>query len=387
MIGTLILERIAKPMVSVDFRQQRYEADFRYLMVRLRESAEQIAFYSGASFEKRRLRNAFQAIRQNWSEVMRYTKIVTFFKEGHIEVGATVAYLLILPRYFAKEITLGTVQQSILIFSRVRSTFTWFISFYKEFALLRSVYRRLAEFDTALKSPPESGIRLNRCERGESLRISGLQLNLPDGAPLGRVEALSIRPGERWLVRGPSGEGKSTLLRALAGLWPHGSGEIHWPEGKVMFIPQKCYLPMGTLREAVSYPDSAERFSEVQFADALRDVHLEHLIERLDEVADWSVRLSQGEQQRLAFARIVLQQPDYLFLDEATSALDIENEARMYRLLLQRMPLLTLISVAHHAELQDFHTHCLYLREGTCHETALHCADAAPDAGLAQAMS
>lgn len=359
--GSLLLEKIGKPMVEVDYQQQRREAHFRFLMVRLRENAEQIAFYRGAGTERARLTEAFETIRLNWRDVMRYTKRVTFLRESYIEVGAFIPYLLIVPRYFAKEITLGMVQQLTLAFGRARQGLSWFIFSYKDLALLRAVFRRLLEFDAALGKAPVNGI-VAQAGPDAVLRARTLQLQNVEGQPLVAIESLDIAPGERWLLRGRSGAGKSTVLRALAGLWPHGSGSISWPgHGRVMFVPQLSYLPVGSLRACLSYPSEEGQFETEQYLEALRSVRLAALADRLDEEGNWAKRLSPGEQQRLAFARVLLQRPAYLFLDEATSSLDAENEAWVYGLVTSRLQGLALLSVAHRDSVREFHTHTLDL--------------------------
>lgn len=369
-LGTLFVERIGRQMVRVDYAQQEREADFRFLLVRIRQSAEQIAFCAGERSESRRLAIRFEAIRRNWREVMRYTKRVTLFDESYVELGAIVAYVLILPRYFAREITLGMVQQAILSFSRVRASFSWFIHQYKELALLRSVYRRLIEFDAALDRDYRSGIAVERAA-APAIRLRDLRLQLPDGTPLAAIDRIRIGTGERWMVTGRSGVGKSTLLRAMAGLWPHGTGKVEIPAARTMFVPQRSYLPTGSLRESLCYPDDGSGFDDARCREALDDVRLGHLAAHLDETADWMRRLSPGEQQRLAIARVLLHRPELLLLDEATSALDPDNEPHVYRLLLERLPGLTLVSVAHRAALRPFHTHVLELRDGAAHERPL----------------
>lgn len=371
LFGSLLLEKIGHPLVRVDYHQQRCEAHFRYLMMRVRENAEQIAFYSGGRAETVRLRAAFTTIRENWRRIMDYTKRITLFHESYIEIGAFLPLLIIGPRYFAGAITLGAVQQLTLSFSRVRTSLSWFIFAYKDLALLRSVFRRLLEFEAAMAQPEHAGIDLVRSPRPDSLRVAALNLQLPDGAPLVHINDLEMRAGERWLIRGPSGAGKSTLLRALAGLWPHGSGEIAMPAGREMFLPQQSYLPVGSLRACLCYPSDEQWFGIGECIEALRAVRLEALVDELDVHDNWARRLSPGEQQRLAFARVLLHKPDWLFLDEASASLDPANEAAMYRLLIERLPGAGIVSVAHRESLAAFHDRTLELVDGRARPAAL----------------
>lgn len=356
--GSLLMEKIGRPLTGLDYQQQQYEADFRYLLIRVRENAEQVAFYRGEASEHRRLSSAFSAIRQNWRGLMTYSKRVAFTEAVYIEVGSFLPYLIVVPRYFAKQITIGGVMQLSIGFARLRSALSWFLFNYKELALLRSVLQRLREFELALRQEHHGTILINQ---GAQLSTRNLQLELPDGSPLGPIPDIRIRPGERWLIGGPSGAGKSTLLRALAKLWPHGHGTIELPPGRLLFLPQKSYLPHGTLKAALCYPCEAEDFETEQCRQALEWVRLGQYKGHLERIDRWDKRLSPGEQQRLAFARIMLQRPDHLFLDEATSSLDPENEANLYGLLCSKLPQATVISVAHHQGLERWHTHTLHV--------------------------
>ncbi|ENO85980.1 ABC transporter [Thauera linaloolentis 47Lol = DSM 12138] len=361
--GSWAMEKIGGRMVTIDYTQQQREADFRVLLVRVREYAEQIAFYRGEKAEETRLRDSFQAIRANWREIMTYTKRITIADSFYTEVGAIVPTLLVGPRYFAHQMTFGDYMQLGQAFMRVRVSLSWFIYKYKELALLRSVYRRLVEFERVLAHPSDARTLLEPAPDATAIEVRGLRLRLPDGSALGDTLDWRIAPGERWLIRGPSGVGKSTLLRALAGLWPHGSGEIAMPAGREMFLPQQSYLPVGSLRACLCYPGDAQRFSVDECIAVLHAVRLEALAGELDAYDNWAKRLSPGEQQRLAFARVLLHKPVWLFLDEATASLDPRNEALLYRLLIERLPGLTLVSVAHRESLAVFHTKVLELAD------------------------
>lgn len=358
-VGSVAMEKVGGRLSTIDYRQQQAEADFRLLLVRIRESAEQIAFYAGEDTEKARLGQGFAAVRDNWRQVMTYTKRVTMLDALYTEGAALVPYLLNAPRYFAHAITLGELTQFTQSSMKVRVALSWFIYKYKDIALLRSVCRRLAEFDESLGTPGRQGISL-QTRGGEALEVRALEVCRPSGEALLSLPRWRVAPGERWWVKGPSGAGKSTLLRALAGLWPHGSGHISWPAGaRMMFVPQRNYLPPGSLRAALSYPAAEQAFNHAECRRALQDVRLDALAGELDRIDDWARRLSPGEQQRLAFARVLLQRPDHLFLDEATSSLDDDNETRLYQTLLARLPHLTLVSVAHRQRLAGFHSNVL----------------------------
>lgn len=358
--GSYIMEKIGRSIVSLDYKQQQYEADFRSLLMNIRKNSEQISLYQGQSVEEHRLKNSFSAIRQNWRGIMTYTKRIAFTESIYIETGSYLPYFLIIPQYFAKKVTIGGVMQLSSSFSRIRASLSWFIFNYKEISDLRATLKRLGEFKAYLDAQDRATIENNF--ESQNLSTHQLILNRPNGELLTKIPDLTIEAGTRLLIQGESGVGKSTLLRALAGIWTYGQGKINLPDPqKMLFIPQKIYLPIATLKQVLSYPNDGNQFSQKDCEDALQHANLSRLIERLDQIDDWGNILSLGEQQRLAFAKIFLHQPTYVFLDEATSALDLKNEMRLYAMLDERLPNSTIVSIAHHAHLEDFHHQKLLL--------------------------
>jgi putative ATP-binding cassette transporter len=362
--GTAVAHWLGKPLPRLGFEQQRYEADFRFSLVRVRERAEGIALYGGEPDEARRLRDRFSDVWQNWWEIMRRQKRLSVFTVGFDQAAVLFPYLAAAPRFFAKEITFGALQQTANAFGRVQDALSFFVGAYVEIAAWKATVDRLIAFRAALATlhaPGEVGIEIARAS-GDAVAVRELGLALPNGDALVRDVDLELARGEAVLVAGASGSGKSTFFRALAGIWPFGRGRIERPEGATfLFLPQLPYLPIGSLRGAVSYPSAEGAFSDTEVGKRLAECRLAHLVERLHEHAHWEQRLSPGEQQRLAFARALLQQPSWLFLDEATSALDADNEAHLYELLAAELPETTVISIGHRPSLARFHRRRLEL--------------------------
>ncbi|MDR1280484.1 MAG: ABC transporter ATP-binding protein/permease [Opitutaceae bacterium] len=362
--GSLVMEKLGRRMVSINYEQQRREADFRFAMARVRDHSAQIAISRGGGEEKTALQNLFDGIRKNWRHIMTCTKRLNIAQLVHIDIGAYLPYVVVAPRYFARHITLGDMQQLTGVFQRLRIGFSWFMYQYTNIATLRSIYRRLAEFETVLdKAGEPGGIQLTRSGSG-MLRTKNLALALPDGALLTNIGTLTLEPGTRWLVRGVSGAGKSTFLKTLAGLWPHGGGEVDLPDGSMMFLPQDPYLPLGTLKAALCYPDAPGGTPDTACAAALEKCDLATRKGDLHTDALWEKTLSPGEKQRLAFARVILHRPDFLFMDEATSALDPASEQRLMSLLLQELPAAAIVSVAHRESMSAFHQYTLEIVPG-----------------------
>ncbi|AOJ75325.1 ABC transporter ATP-binding protein [Burkholderia ubonensis] len=364
-VGSLIIQKVGHPLVSINYQQQRVEADFRFGLIRVRENAEQIAFYDGEQTETGNARNLFMRIRDNWWRVMKYTKRLTFVLSFYGQIAIIFPLVVAAPRYFAGAFSFGVLMQISSAFNTVSDSFSWFINSYSTLVEWRATVNRLREFKRVMRashlkesvSPAteHGGINLHYVD-SERLSTSSLKLALPNGNALADIGSVTIEPGSRWLVIGKSGSGKSTFMRALAGLWPFGDGAIDAPvSARMMFVPQTSYLPIGTLKAALTYPATADAYSDDACRDALRACRLEEYVDRLGETAHWTRVLSPGEQQRLAGARVLLHKPDFLFLDEATSALDADNEARLYHLFNERLPQAAIVSIAHRESLAAYH--------------------------------
>ncbi|WP_407529311.1 ABC transporter ATP-binding protein/permease [Methylobacterium oryzisoli] len=356
---TWLTHLIGRPLIRLNFEQQRREADFRFSLARLREYGEQVALLSGGGAERASLRDRFGALIANFYAIVDRRKKLAAFTVSYQQANVVIPYILVAPYYFAGQIPLGVMTQTAGAFARVESTMSFFITFYVTLADYKAQVDRLTTFDAAMDRAEamETGSRLAVAPgRGGALEIANLRLALPDGREVAAVHDLAFAPGETTLLTGPSGSGKSTLFRALAGIWPFGEGQVRTPEGaRLMLLPQRPYLPMGTLRQAATYPDTADRHDDAAIREALESARLPHLASRLDEEAPWAQTLSLGEQQRIAIARALLAKPDWLFLDEATAALDEPTEAALYRMLRQRLPDTTLVSIGHRSTLEAFH--------------------------------
>jgi putative ATP-binding cassette transporter len=351
---------IGRPLVRINFALERYNADFRYRMVRIRENAESIALYHGEPMEERRLSGAFTRIFATWWAYMKYNKRLTWLTSFYSQAAVIFPYIVAAPQFFAGKIGLGTMTQTADAFGQVQGSLSWFVESYTQLAAWKAVVDRLTTFGEAMvaakRADMDSAIDI-RPQLKPELALDGVDLTLPDGTLLLRNINLAVRRGEAVVLRGPSGSGKTTLFRALAGLWPFGRGRIATPlaDTRVLFLPQKPYLPIGTLKDALCYPDPANPVADSECRAALETCGLWHLSRRLNETANWTLVLSGGEQQRLGFARAIVYRPDWLFLDEATSALDEPAEKHMYELLHQRLPRTTVISIAHRSAVVAFH--------------------------------
>ncbi len=363
-IGTWLTDRVGRSLVRLNFDQQKYEADFRFSMVRLRENSENIAFYEGEKFEGENFKKRFTILIDNLWKIIRRQKQVIALTAGYSQISIIVPLALSVPRYLSREINLGGLMQITSAFGRVQDALSFFVDMYVQIAEWRAVVARLTSFSLHMQRVKEGAYNnalLLKEQPGKDLQVNKLTLKLPDGSSLINELSVVFEPASRWLVRGASGSGKSTLLRSLAGLWPYVQGELCYPQGDKMFLPQKSYLPLGSLRDVLAYPAKVVLTDE-EIIDVLRLCQLKGLEGFLDREEDWSNIFSLGEQQRIAFARALLQKPAWLFLDEATSAMDEDLEDKMYRLLAVRLPKTTLISVGHRSTLNAYHQRQLVLK-------------------------
>ncbi|MDX3971737.1 MAG: ABC transporter ATP-binding protein/permease [Bradyrhizobium sp.] len=372
--GTALTHWIGAPLVNLNFEQQRYEADFRFNLVRVRENSEQIALLKGEGAERARLIDRFGFVIANWYAIMSRTKRLTAFTASYQQAAVIFPYVLVAPAFFAKKIQLGDMMQTASAFSSVQGALSFFVTAYRSLAEWRSIVARLDGFEMSVDSAAnlpahEPAIALEVTGAGGHIELEQLCVNLPNGTPLVAAKAFTIQTSERVLVTGPSGSGKSTLFRAIAGIWPFGTGTVVIPEkAKLMMLPQRPYFPVGMLRDAIVYPAAPGAFDAAQVRDALIAVGLPDLSERLEEDGHWNRMLSLGEQQRLGLARALLHVPDYLFLDEATASLDEPSEARLYRLLVEKLPQATIVSIGHRSTLDAFHTRKVALvKDGAIH--------------------
>ncbi len=359
-IGTVLTHLIGRRLVGLNFDQQRYEADFRFNLVRARENAEQIALLRGEPAERTRLLARFAMVVDNWLGIMRRTKKVTAFTSSYSQAAVVFPYILVAPAYFAEKIQLGGMMQTASAFGSVQDALSFIITSYRTIAEWQSVVERLSGFETAMASATALSVEQNiihvRPDASGTIDLRKLVVSLPNGTPLVAADGFSISDNERTLVTGPSGAGKSTLFRAIAGVWPFGSGSVAIPpKATLMMLPQRPYFPVGSLKAAIVYPAEAGTFSSERVRDAVIAVGLPELAGRLDEEAHWSRMLSLGEQQRLGIARALLHEPQYLFLDEATASLDEPSEAALYKLIEKRLPATTVVSIGHRSTLEAFH--------------------------------
>ena len=359
LIASIFMEKRGREMVSVEYEQQQRESDFRFMMMRIRENSSEIAISNGEESEKSALKRYFSRIENNWDFIKRYTKRITVIEKGYTEFGILLAYLMIIPRYFAHQIQLGSIMKLTMSFTNVRVGFAWFVFQYKRLTSLRSMCRRLAELYVCMNADYDTSIDFTSNDE-DCIKVDDLKIALSDGTLITKVDHLKIVPGSRWLIKGHSGAGKTTFLKAISGIWQYGSGTISLPQKNLMFLPQVSYLPIGNLKTALCYPNPPEQFANEDCIRVLKECRLEQYVDSLEtDDLSWNRKLSPGEKQRLAFARCILLKPDYLFLDEATSAMDPELEGNVFKVLTDRLKDTAIISVAHRESMNVYHDNIL----------------------------
>ena len=367
MVGTVFTHFIGRKLVGLNFMQQRYEADFRFNLVRVRENSEQIGLLEGEKAETNRLLERFARVVANWYQIMTLQKRLTFFTASYRQASVVFPYIMVSPAYFSGAMQLGGMMQTASAFGSVQGALSFFITTYTQIAECAAVIERLDGFDKTVVAARDAAVtppvvEVQRLPGASSLDIGKLVLRLPNDRPLVEADGISIKAWDRVLVTGPSGSGKSTLFRAIAGIWPFGSGTISVPaEAEVMLLPQRPYFPISRLSSAIAYPSEPGTFDDETIKEALHAVGLPAMADRLGEEGHWNRMLSLGEQQRLGVVRALLHAPDYLFLDEATASLDEPAEANVYRLLQQRLPRTTVVSIGHRSTLAEFHNRRLTL--------------------------
>jgi putative ATP-binding cassette transporter len=346
-VGSVITHRIGRPLIGLNFEQQRREADFRHHLIRVREYSEAIALDQGSATEEQQLDLRFGSVLTKTLQLLKAQKSLTWFTSGFGQAAVVFPFIVAAPRFFSGAIQLGELMQIASAFGRVQDALSWFVESYDRLATWRATTDRLTSFDVTLRKLESTKVGLRQ--------VPGLSVQLPNGQTLIDAHDVQLKTGDRVLLQGPSGSGKSTLFRGLAGIWPYSQGQLVLPSD-VMFVPQHPYFPQGSLRLALSYPQAPQTYSDVELQTALEQALLPQLVTQLDIEAAWGQTLSGGEQQRLALARVFLRQPAWVFADEATSALDEPAEQTLY----QRLSNMVqgrggLVSIAHRPSLIRFH--------------------------------
>ncbi|MCK3838263.1 MULTISPECIES: ABC transporter ATP-binding protein/permease [Pseudomonas] len=370
-VGSWLTHLIGRRLIGLSNQQQRFEADLRFSMVRVRENAESIALYNGEPNERQRLSTRFGKVWHNFWDIMKVSKRLTFFTAGYSQIAIIFPFIVAAPRYFSGKIELGELMQINSAFGNVQENFSWFINAYSELATWRATSDRLLSFQQAMSDNEQRAPAIDVRPDGERLVITDLGMDLADGRHLLTDADMTVEPGQRVMLSGRSGSGKSTLLRAMGHLWPAGHGSIRLPATCYLFLPQKPYLPIGTLKAVLSYPQDDSVYPAERYAQVLQTCRLPHLLNRLDEANHWQRMLSPGEQQRLAFARALLFAPQWLYMDEATSAMDEEDEATLYQALIDELPGLSIVSVGHRSSLKRFHGRHVRIEGGRLQEQQL----------------
>lgn len=364
LVGSYIMHKIGKPLIGLNFMQQKFEANFRYSLIRLRDNAEGVALYQGESKERELLESRFIDVWKNTWQIMRKQKQIVGFNSGYNQIAIIFPILIAAPSFFSGAIKLGGLMQVNNAFSQVMGAVSWFVDSYTSIASWKASVDRLTTYNQDMLNTKQQvqHSHLNVIAHNKDyLHIHHCQLKLPDGTELSSLKALTLSAGQHTLISGQSGIGKSTLMKTIAGIWPFSNATIELAQSR-LFLPQKAYLPAGSLREVLCYPNTEMKIADHEIQDLLQQCRLEHFSQQLDEVKSWSHTMSPGEQQRVAIVRALILKPKWLFLDEATSSLDEETESNLYQLLKEQLPNTTLVSIAHRSNVARFHHYHLHAR-------------------------
>ena len=369
-VGSVLAHYIGRPLIRLNFQQQRVEANFRNHLVRMREYSESIALDRGEPVERQFLGDRFGAVLGNYWQLIKAQKRLIWFTTGFGQAAVVFPFIVAAPRFFSGAIQLGQLMQISSAFGRVQDSLSWFVDNYDSLAAWRATTDRLTSFEESFQALQKAPLEATAATMPDTLQIDQIDLALPGGVALFSAQGLRLQAGESVLIKGPSGSGKSTLFRALAGIWPWAEGRLQRPadfDRRVMFLPQQPYFPVGSLRQALAYPEAVDHYGDEQLKQALADALLPHLAARLDDEDSWGQKLSGGERQRLAVARALLKQPRWLFVDEATSALDEAAERTVYERLqaLVKSQNGALVSIAHRPGVAAFHAKQWVLTPGT----------------------
>jgi putative ATP-binding cassette transporter len=360
-VGSVLTHYIGRPLIGLNFRQQRFEADYRHHLIRVREYSESIALDRGEPVERQRLGGRFGEVLTNYLQLIRAQKRLTWFTVGFGQAAVVFPFIVAAPRFFSGAIQLGELMQISSAFGRVQDSLSWFVDNYDSLAAWRATTDRITSFEESFAALQSAELaRDSDPAHGDQIAVDDLALALPGGVALIGASGLSLKAGDALLLKGPSGSGKSTLFRALAGIWPWAKGRLRLPtdfDARVMFLPQRPYFPNDSLRTALAYPEPAGHYADADLQQALRDALLPDLVEQLDRQDSWGQKLSGGEQQRLAIARAFLKKPRWLFVDEATSALDEKAESVLYERLraLVKASDGAMVSIAHRPTVAAYH--------------------------------
>lgn len=380
LVGSVLTHYIGRSQIKLNFFQQKYEADFRHHMVRVREYSEAIALDKGEPVERSHLGTRFATVLANYIALIKAQKNLIWFTSFFGQAAIIFPFVVAAPRFFSGAIALGQLMQIASAFGQVQGSLSWFVDSYSGLASWRATTDRLTSFDESmtasefLAAAPSTDASAMNAPLNAALPVSltthDLTLQLPNGQTLLEHANLTAQVGDAILLSGPSGSGKSTLFRAFAGIWPFSKGQVHLPTN-AMFIPQRPYFPNGSLRDALAYPEPATSYTDAMLQDALTQALLPQLTSRLDHKDAWGQILSGGEQQRLAIARVLLKKPQWIFADEATSALDVEAENTLYKRLLAGVNIAkgAIISIAHRPSVAVFHNKIWQLEKATSNPT------------------